>query len=81
MSAEGDVEQPIQWSSEFSDDETKLLIFNYRTYNNQTGTWLLRDLLYENSSYNWVEYKELHDQIQEIEEKIEELMINLENLN
>ena len=35
----------------------------------------------ENSSYNWVEYKELHDQIQEIEEKIEELMINLENLN
>ena len=42
VSAEGDVEQPIQWSSEFSDDETKLLIFNYRTYNNQTGTSSLR---------------------------------------
>lgn len=32
-------------------------------------------------SYNWVEYKELHDKINETEEKIEILMINLENLD
>ena len=32
-------------------------------------------------SYNWVEYKELHDKIKETEEKIEILMINLENLD
>ena len=32
-------------------------------------------------SYNWVEYKELHDKINETEEKIEILMIKLENLD
>ena len=53
--------------------EIDKLLATLETLNNQ-----LND---ENASYNWVEYKELHDQIQEIEEKIEELMINLENLN
>ena len=53
--------------------EIDKLMATLETLNNQ-----LND---ENASYNWVEYKELHDQIQEIEEKIEELMINLENLN
>lgn len=33
----------------------------------------------EEATYNWVEYKELHDQIKEKEEKIEELMSKLEN--
>ena len=32
-------------------------------------------------SYNWIEYKNLEDQIKETEEKIEELMLKLENLN
>ena len=31
--------------------------------------------------YNWVEYKQMHDKIKEIEEKIEVLMLKLENLN
>lgn len=31
--------------------------------------------------YNWVEYKQMHDKIKEIEEKIEVLMLKLENLD
>ena len=31
--------------------------------------------------YNWLEYKQMHDKIKEIEEKIEVLMLKLENLD
>ena len=37
--------------------------------------------LLDNCQYNWVEYKQMHDKIKEIEEKIEVLMLKLENLN
>lgn len=39
----GDVEQPIQWSSEYTDSELALVYYNYRHYNPATGTWLGRD--------------------------------------
>ena len=35
----------------------------------------------ETKSYNWVEYKEMNDKIKELEEKIEVLMLKLENLD
>lgn len=34
----------------------------------------------EEATYHWLQYKELHDQIKEKEEKVEELMLKLENL-
>lgn len=35
----------------------------------------------ENATYNWVEYKEMQDKMELLEQKIEELMAKLENLN
>ena len=43
----GDVEQPIQWSSEFNDKELALIYYNYRHYNSESGRWIGRDLLSE----------------------------------
>ncbi len=43
----GDVTQPIQWSSEFHDDELALVYYNYRHYNPSDGRWLGRDLIEE----------------------------------
>ncbi len=39
VSAEGSVQQPIQWSSEFNDDELGLVYYNYRYYNPKYGRW------------------------------------------
>ena len=44
------VYQPIQWSSEFHDDELALVYYNYRHYNPTDGRWLGRDSI--ESSYN-----------------------------
>ena len=35
----------------------------------------------QEKTYNWIEYKELHDKVAELEEKIEEKMLKLENLS
>ena len=39
----GNVEQPIQWSSEFLDQELSLVYFNYRYYNYYYSIWLSKD--------------------------------------
>ena len=52
VTANGDVEQPIQWSSEFNDTEIGLIYYNYRHYNPVNGRWIGRDLLMEDADYN-----------------------------
>ena len=47
----GDVTQPIQWSSEFYDLETKLVYYNYRYYNEITGNWITRDFIPDEKNY------------------------------
>ena len=49
VTAEGSVTQPIQWSSEFYDEEMGLVYYNYRHYNSTDGRWLGRDPLTEAS--------------------------------
>ena len=43
----GDVDQPIQWSSEYNDTELGLIYYNYRHYNPVDGRWMGRDCLGE----------------------------------
>ena len=45
VTATGDTEQPIQWSSEFNDTELGLVYYNYRHYNPVDGRWIGRDLM------------------------------------
>ena len=44
MTANGNVTQPIQWSSEYNDSELGLAYFNYRHYNPVDGRWLSLDM-------------------------------------
>ena len=46
VSASGDVEQPIQWSSEFNDTEHGLVYYNYRHCNPVDGRWMGRDIIF-----------------------------------
>ena len=39
VTEEGDISQPIQWSSEFNDTELGLVYYNYRHYNLYDGRW------------------------------------------
>ena len=41
----GDVTQPIQWSSEYSDSEIDLVYYNYRHYSPLDGKWIGRDMV------------------------------------
>ncbi len=43
VTANGDVTQPIQWSSEFNDTELGMVYYNYRHYNPVDGRWMGRD--------------------------------------
>ncbi len=43
VTADGNVSQPLQWSSEFFDSEQKLVYYNFRYYNPQDGRWLTND--------------------------------------
>ena len=52
VTEEGDVIQPIQWSSEFYDTELGLVYYNYRYYNPKCGQWIRRDPIGEKDSYN-----------------------------
>ena len=39
----GNTWQPIQWSSEYKDEELGLMYYNYRYYNPTDGKWITRD--------------------------------------
>ena len=43
VTAEGDVTQPIQWSSEYNDEELGLVYYNYRHFNPHDGRWISRE--------------------------------------
>ena len=43
VTANGNVTQPIQWSSEYNDSELGLVYYNYRHYNPSSGKWGVRD--------------------------------------
>ena len=61
--ANGDVSQPIQWSSEIVDEELGLVYYNWRYYNPIDGRWISRDLKIEESTshnvYNYIYNKTL----------------------
>jgi len=48
VTADGDVTQPIQWSSEYNDTELALVYYNYRHYNPADGRWIGRDRAHTN---------------------------------
>ena len=48
----GDVIQPIQWSSEYSDSEMALVYYNHRHYNPVDGRWIGRDSVGEMGGVN-----------------------------
>ncbi len=52
VSAEGSITQPIQWSSEFYDDELGLVYYIYRHFNPIVGRWLRRDVKAETGGLN-----------------------------
>ena len=43
---------PFRFSSEYHDDETALVYYNYRYYNTTLGRWLSRDPIEEQGGYN-----------------------------
>ena len=43
---------PFRFSSEYHDDETALVYYNYRYYNTTLGRWLSRDPIEEEGGYN-----------------------------
>ncbi len=52
VTASGDVNQPIQWSSEHYDNELALVYYNYRHYNPTDGRWINRDPIAEQGGRN-----------------------------
>jgi len=48
----GTSENPFQFSSEFFDDETELVYYNYRYYNPNLGRWINRDPIEEEGGWN-----------------------------
>ncbi|MBR5214171.1 MAG: RHS repeat-associated core domain-containing protein, partial [Akkermansia sp.] len=52
VTSTGNVDQPIQWSSEFNDSELGLVYYNYRYYNACNGRWLSKDPLGEYTGEN-----------------------------
>lgn len=52
VTAEGDVTQPIQWSSEYNDEELGLVYYNYRHFNPHDGRWISRDPIEEEGGWN-----------------------------
>ena len=56
VAAEGDVTQPIQWSSEYNDEELGLVYYNYRHLNPHDGRWISRDPIKEEGGWNLFAY-------------------------
>ena len=52
VTADGDVTQPIQWSSEHNDTELAFVYYNYRHYNPIDGRWIGRDLIHFADGFN-----------------------------
>lgn len=52
VTEEGDVAQPVQWSSEMYDDELALVYYNFRHYNPMDGRWISRDPIAEDGGRN-----------------------------
>ena len=52
VATDGDVDQPIQWSSEFHDAELELVYYNHRHYNPLIGRWFGRDPEREKDDHN-----------------------------
>jgi RHS repeat-associated protein len=52
VTEEGDVTQPVQWSSEMYDNELALVYYNYRYYNPADGRWINRDPIGEKGGRN-----------------------------
>ncbi|MHA3690183.1 RHS repeat domain-containing protein [Akkermansia sp. AKK6] len=52
VTVKGDVGQPLQWSSEYYDDELALVYYNYRHLNPLDGRWINRDPIAEQEGYN-----------------------------
>ena len=48
----GDLDQPVQWSSEMNDEELSLVYYNYRYYNPADGRWINRDPIAEQGGWN-----------------------------
>jgi len=46
------VENPFKFSSEYHDEQTGLVYYNYRYYNPENGKWLKRDPIEEQGGYN-----------------------------
>lgn len=44
--------QPIQWSSEYSEEELGLVYYNYRHLNPHDGRWVSRDPIMEQGGWN-----------------------------
>ena len=54
LSAEGELAEvnPFRFSSEYADDETGLVYYNYRYYNAKLGRWIKRDSIEEEGGIN-----------------------------
>lgn len=52
VTANGDITQPIQWSSEYHDTDLALIYYNYRYYNPTDGRWTRRDPIGLYGGYN-----------------------------
>ena len=52
VTATGSVTQPIQWSSEYRDEGTALVYYNWRHYNPLHGWWICKDRISEKGGYN-----------------------------
>ena len=46
------IAQPFKFSSEYHDEQTGLVYYNYRYYNPENGKWLKRDPIAEKGGYN-----------------------------
>ena len=58
LSAEGELADvnPFRFSSEYADDETGLIYYNYRNYSPQLGRWIKRDPIEEQGGVNLYAY-------------------------
>ena len=49
----GEIEQPLEWSSEYKDEEVFLYYYIHRYYNPVTGRWISRDFIQTNNMYDF----------------------------
>ena len=48
----GNLDQPVQWSSEMNDKELALAYYNYRYYNPSDGRWINRNPIAEQGGWD-----------------------------